>query len=194
MIVSLAEAKERIARAYRYRWPVGPVLLACLAAGLAGLLLPTLPSGQIGDDEIGSLLAAAPAAPEPDDGLEGFLAMRRWGGSADGGADDAEANGDAAAELDPTAAALLEIGFVGVTFVEDEYAVLIDLSVAAAPSPPDDASSDTRAGIVRLLAGDTLPDGRTLAAIEPDALTLATPDGGKQELRLFGDWDDASGS
>ena len=194
MIVSLAEAKERIARAYRYRWPVGPVLLACLAAGLAGLLLPTLPSGQIVDDEIGSLLADAPAVPEPDDGLEGFLAMRRWGGSADGGADDAEANGDAAAELDPTAAALLEIGFVGVTFVEDEYAVLIDLSVAAAPSPPDDTSSDTRAGIVRLLAGDTLPDGRTLAAIEPDGLTLATPDGREQELRLFGDWDDASGS
>ena len=90
----------------------------------------------------------------------------------------------------PTTAALLKIGFVGVTFVEDEYAVLIDLS-AAAPNPSDDASSDANTGIVRLLPGDTLSDGRTLAAITPAALTLAAPDGERQVLRLFGDWTNA---
>ena len=45
--------------------------------------------------------------------------------------------------------------------------------------------------MVRLLAGDTLPDGRRLVAVSSDSLILANLDGEQQEYLLFGDWDES---
>ena len=84
--------------------------------------------------------------------------------------------------------ALQGIGFIGVTFMEDEYAVLLNLS-AAVQQRRSNTESDMDTGMVRLLAGDTLPDGRQLVAITADSVTLAVAHGEQERFLLFSDWD-----
>ena len=74
--------------------------------------------------------------------------------------------------------------------MEDEYAVLLNLSAVTRPGPQD-GQMELKAGLVRLLADDTLPDGRRLVAIAADSLTLANLDGRQEKHLLFGDWDES---
>ena len=54
-----------------------------------------------------------------------------------------------------------------------------------------DTQPELEAGMVRLLAGDTLPDGRQLVAVSPGSLTLANHDGEQERHLLFGEWDES---
>lgn len=176
--------QDRLHRAYRYRWPVVPLLLVCLAVAAAGLAIPV--GTSIGNDRAtrSILPATSPEAPSAED-LTGLLAIERWGAPvAEEEAEVVEEPEDPAA-LNP---ALQGIGFIGVTFTEDEYAVWLNLS-AVTDQGRQDAQPELEAGTVRLLAGDYLPDGRRLVAVTLDSITLANVDGQREHHLLFGDSD-----
>ena len=71
--------------------------------------------------------------------------------------------------------------------MEDEYAVLLNLS-AAATLAWQDAQPVVESGLVRLLAGEDLLDGRNMVAATADS-TLARTEGEREHHRLFGDSD-----
>lgn len=143
---------------------------AVLAAGLAAFALPVSTQDGPGPQNRAALAATSPAlAPEED--LSAFIGSRRWGLSL------AEADAARRAEADAQAAAatrertaLERIGFVGLTGSAQgrganagwkERKVLLVL--------PD-------GGLGRFAVGEALPDGRVLAAIADNALTLAVQD------------------
>ena len=181
--------KDQVRQAFRYRWPAVPIVLATLVVAIGGLAIPVDTSAGAIDRASrgtppGQTLDAAPA-----EDLSGFLAIDRWGAPV-----VQEEVEPVEEPVDPVGLnpALQGIGFIGVTFQEDEYVVLLNLS-AATRRGSQDADSELRAGLVRLIAGDTLPDGRRLVAVSSDSLTLVNHDGEQEELLLFPDWD-ASGN
>ena len=176
--------QDRIRQAFRYRWPVVPILLVALAVAVAGLAIPVGSSNGGIDRMTRSTLPDQDRNPAPAENLRGFLNIDRWGAPA------AQEEPEPVEEpADPVGLnpALQGIGFIGVTFKEDEYAVLLNLS-AVTRKDPEDTRTELEAGMVRLLAGETLPDGRRLVAIADDSLTLANLDGEQEEHLLFGDW------
>ena len=176
---SAAELQHEAKRWLRYRWPAVPILLGCLAIALAGLLPPVSTPSDGTDRATRSMIAANAPGTAPAEDLSGFLAISRWGAPVEQEvAEPVEVEPEDPVGLNP---ALQAIGFVGVTFMEDEYAVLLNL--ADAPS-----ETEWESGMVRLLAGDTLPDGRTLVAVSADSLTLANTEGDQEHFLLFGDW------
>ena len=183
---SFPELHNQTKRLLRHRWPLVPVSLACIALALAALLIPLSQPADGTDRATRSMLAANAPGAAPAEDLTGFLAIDRWGAPVEQEAEPEDADSDPAG-LNP---ALQGIGFVGVTFMEDEYAVLLNLS-AAPRQRRSNTESDMDTGMVRLLAGDRLPDGRTLVAVTPDSLTLANRDGEQEHLLLFGDWDES---
>lgn len=142
---------------------------AVLAAGLAALALPVGMQEGPAPENRDPLAATSPAlAPEED--LSAFIDSRRWGLSlAEADARRAEADAQAA-EATRQRTALERIGFVGLTGSAQgrganagwkERKVLLVL--------PD-------GGLGRFAVGEALPDGRVLAAIADNALTLAAQD------------------
>ena len=101
----------------------------------------------------------------PED-LGAFLAIRRWGAPPEKEPEPAPPE-EAVPALNPV---LAEMGFVGLIAVQDELAVLLAL-------PEGD--------IVRMLPGDTLPDGRTLVSVSDNSLTLAGEGSSEEVLTLF---------
>ena len=179
---------DRLQRALRYRWPAVPLFLGVAVAAVAGLLIPVSPAGTDTDHATRSILAAnAPDAPPAED-LTGFLAIDRWGAPAVEEDPEPVEEPQEPAELNP---ALQGIGFVGVTFMEDEYAVLLNLA-AASRNRWQVADPDLQTGMVRLVGGDTLPDGRELVSIAADSVTLVLPNAEHERLLLFGDWDETA--
>ena len=184
---ALTALQDRLRPAFRYRWPAVPVVSATLVVAIAGLAIPVDTTAGTSDRASRSTLPGQTSDSAPTEDLTGFLAIDRWGAPAtDEEAEPVEEPEDPAG-LNP---ALQGIGFIGVTFMEDEYAVLLNLS-AVTRQGPQDTQTELEAGLVRLLAGDTLPDGRRLVAVSPDSLTLGNLDGGQEELLLFGNWDEA---
>ena len=124
-------------------------------------------------------LASPPPALAPAEDLSAFMESRRWGVSLAAAEAArraaAEAEAEAASAAAPPPSALDRIGFVGLTGVAAgaggwaERAVLLAL-----PS----------GRIGRFRAGDALPDGRLLAAVEDNSLTLAV-DGETEVIALF---------
>ena len=183
---SLAELHNQTKRLLPYRWPLLPSLLACFALALAALLIPLSQPTDGTDRATRSMLAATAPGAAPAEDLTGFLAIDRWGAPVEKEAEPEDADSDPDG-LNP---ALQGIGFVGVTFMEDEYAVLLNLS-AAPRQRRSNTESDMDTGMVRLLAGDRLPDGRTLVAVTPDSLTLGNAEGDQERFLLFGQWDES---
>ena len=183
---SLAELHNQTKRLLPYRWPLLPLLLACFALALAALLIPLSEPTDGTDRATRSMLAANTPGAAPAEDLTGFLAINRWGAPVE--KEEAEPE-DADSDPDGLNPALQGIGFIGVTFMEDEYAVLLNLS-AAPQQRRQNTESDMETGMVRLLAGDTLPDGRTLVAVTPDSLTLGNAEGDQERFLLFGQWDE----
>ena len=154
---------DHLRQALRYRWPAVPILLATLVVAIGGLVIPVDTSARAVDRASRSTL--------PDQTVE----------------DEPVEEPVDPAGLNP---ALQGIGFIGVTFMEDEYAVLLNLS-AVTQSDAQDGQPELEAGLVRLPAGATLPDGRRLVEVSADSLTLANHDGVQEEHLLFGDWDES---
>lgn len=178
--------QDRLRPALRYRWPAVPILLATLVAAIAGLAIPVDTSAGP-SDRASRPLPDRTSDSAPAEDLTGFLAIDRWGAPAV--QEEAEPVEEPADPAGPNPA-LQGIGFIGVTFMEDEYAVLLNLS-AVTRQEPQGSQTELEAGLVRLLAGDFLPDGRRLVAVSPDSLTLGNHDGGQEEHQLFGDWDES---
>lgn len=160
-----ATAVRRLRRALRYRWPLMPVLGCCVGAALTAMLVPVAaPSGEAG--QRGGLPEPVPAVAASED-LGAFRASRRWGMSLL----DVQANAEdrtAATESNPTAVQAA-IRFVGQTADAEDRTVLLVF--------PD-------GGTLRLVEGDTLPDGRALAAVGQKTVTLRG-DEGEETLPLF---------
>lgn len=184
---ALIALQDRLRPAFRYRWPAVPVLLAMLVVAIAGLAIPVDPSAGTSERASPSTRHGQTSDSAPTEDLTGFLAIDRWGAPAT--QEEAEPVEE---PVDPVGLnpALQGIGFIGVTFMEEEYVVLLNLS-AVTREGPEGTQQELEAGLVRLRAGDALPDGRRLVAISADSLTLANLDGEQEEHRLFGDWDES---
>ena len=99
--------------------------------------------------------------------LSAFLEVRRWGPPPEAPGETEPAPEEAGPVLNPI---LAEMGFVGLIAVQDERAVLLALPEGE---------------IVRMLPGDTLPDGRILVSVADNSLTLAAEGGPEEVLTLF---------
>ena len=174
---------DRLREALRYRCPTVPVVLATLVVAIGGLVIPVDTSARAVDRASRSTLPDPAVGPAPVEDLSGFLAIDRWGAAATEEEDEPVEEPVDPAGLNP---ALQGIGFIGVTFMEDEYAVLLNLSAVDVPD-----AQPLEAGLVRLFPNDFLPDGRRLVAVSADSLTLANHDGVQEEHLLFGDWDES---
>lgn len=147
------------------RWPLAPAVALCLAAALAGIALPVAappPAAMAADAD---LLGAMPPAEAPGEDLSAFLASRRWGISL-AEAQSASAPSSPAGSINPALAAL---GFVGVTYHGGAFVALVVAEGA----------------VVRRRAGDTLPDGQTLAAVDGNTVAIRAPGGDERVLVLF---------
>ena len=186
---ALTALQERLRPALRYRWPAVPILLATLVVAIAGLAIPVGTSAGTSGPASRGTLPGQTSHSAPAEDLTGLLAIDRWGAPAT----PEEEVEPVEQPVDPVGLnpALQGIGFIGVTFMEDEYVVLLNLS-AVTRQDPQGTQTELEAGLVRLLAGDTLPDGRRLVAVSPDSLTLGNLDGGQEEHQLFGHWDESS--
>ena len=143
----------------------GGALLAGGAIVAAAFAMPVrLPEGGAGADPADRLPDAV-TAPAPEN-LVAFLEIRRWGVPAEEPG-EAEPVEEAVPALNPV---LAEMGFVGLIAAGDERAVLLAL-------PEGD--------IVRMLPGDTLPDGRILVSVADNRLTLEAEGGTAEVLTLF---------
>ena len=139
-------------------------LLAGAAVAAAALAMP------VAAPETGAHAAAPAAMPEaavaaaPED-LSALLDIRRWGElPPESKPEPVEAPGPA---LNPV---LAEMGFVGLIAAGDERAVLLALPEGE---------------IVRMLPGDTLPDGRILVSVADNSLSLEAAGGATEVLTLF---------
>lgn len=180
--------KDQLRQAFRYRWPAVPIVLATLVVAIGGLAIPVDTSARAIDRASRSTLPGQASDSATAEDLTGFLAIDRWGAPViEEEVEQVEEPVDPAG-LNP---ALQGIGFMGVSFTEDEYAVLLNLSAVTRPGPQD-GQPELQAGRVRLTAGDTLPDGRRLVAISSDSLTLVNLDGEQEEHLLFPDWDESA--
>lgn len=145
--------------------PRGTALALCaavLATALAAFSIPPgVSGGDAGTDGPGGLADHLPAA-LPED-LAGFVASDRWGISLEDVMDEIAGDNLARRGLNPL---LRRMGFLGLIEAGDAIAVLL-------ADPELDGG-----GIIQLAPGDTLPDGRILAAVTDNSITLASlPEG-----------------
>ena len=150
-------------KAFDWRLVLG-ALLGGGAVAAAALALPVPPPATGAHADAGAAIPEGATEAAPED-LTAFLAIRRWGAPPPAPKPEAvEAPGPT---LNPI---LAEMGYVGLIAVQDELAVLLAL-------PEGD--------VVRMLPGDTLPDGRILVSATDDDLTLRGDDGRSEVLTLF---------
>lgn len=142
-----------------------PVLLAAIAFALIGLALPPLSSDAGAGAPLDGGRATGPLAPPED--LAPFRTMSRWG-------TDIQSLEDAPADERPVPTGLnpelVKLGFIAVSLSAAEQAVLL--------THPDGHA-------IRLVGGDSLPDGRTLVSVTANALTLEDATGQRETLVLF---------
>ena len=140
----------------------GGALLAAGAVIAVALAMPVPLSEGVAVTDPAERLPEAPFEVTPED-LGAFLEIRRWGAPP---AEPAPVE-EAEPALNPV---LAEMGFVGLIAAQDERAVLLALPEGE---------------IVRMLPGDTLPDGRILVSVADNSLTLAGEGGPAEVLTLF---------
>ena len=149
-------------RVFDWRLVLG-ALLAGGAAVAAALAMPVPPPATGAQAEAGAAMLEGVAEAAPED-LTAFLDIRRWGAPAP---KPEPATKEPGPTLNPI---LAEMGYVGLIAVQDELAVLLALPEGE---------------VVRMLPGDTLPDGRILVSATDDDLTLRGDDGRSEVLTLF---------
>ena len=138
-----------------------------LLAGVLAWLVPiSNPTGT--DAGADQSLGDATQNPSSED-LTAFLDVKRWGVSL------REVNdrlaGEEAGRRSGLNPALKALGYVGLVVEADANTVLL---------------TTTDGTVARLEPGDTLPDGRVLAEVEGNSITLRAADGGAVEvLELF---------
>ena len=143
------------------------VFLAACAIVAAALAMPVqLPEAVAVMGATDRLPVAAAEAPPED--LVAFLEIRRWGPPPEEPKEpEPELVAETAPALNPV---LAEMGFVGLIATQDELSVLLALPEGE---------------IVRMLPGDTLPDGRILVSVADNSLTLQGEGMPPEVLTLF---------
>ena len=162
-------ARTRIARmnGKGLDWKVwGGALLAGGAVVAAALAMPVrLPDAGAASDPVAEIPAGAlEAAPED---LSAFLEIRRWGAPPEEAKEPEPPPEEAGLALNPV---LAKMGFVGLIAAQDALSVLLTLPEGE---------------IVRMLPGDTLPDGRILVSVSDNSLTLQGEGQPPEVLTLF---------
>ncbi len=149
----------------RYRRPLIVVLSAWSLTILAGLLIPVdLPDGGERGDRQNALLGATTEQLAAED-LTAFLDSRRWGVSL---REISELRaGREQSAINPI---LAKMGFVGLITTVERTAMILMLPEGE---------------ITRLELGATLPDGRILAAVTENSLTLRDENQQEEKLLLF---------
>ena len=138
------------------------ICAAILATVLAAFVIPPGVSGRDATTEGPGGFASDFSAAVPED-LSGFVASGRWGVSLEDVLETVAADERARRGLNPV---LRRMGFLGLIEAPDAIAVLL-------ADPELDGG-----GIIQLAPGDTLPDGRILAAVTDNSITLASlPEG-----------------
>jgi len=151
-------------RAIGWRLWGGAILAGCAVVAAALAMPVRVPEAGPGADPAGAMPEGAVAA-APED-LSAFLEIRRWG-EPPAPKPEPELSEPAGTALNPE---LARMGFVGLIATQDTRAVLLAL-------PEGD--------IVRMLPGDTLPDGRILVSVTDNDLTLEGENGAAEVLTLF---------
>lgn len=149
---------------------LGVALLVWFATALAALETPVrLSEGSTGTDP-SDVLPEEVGEVAPED-LGAFLASRRWGVSLDELREAAAPPPPPPTPEEPAINPVLaEMGYIGLIVAGDESAVLLK-------SP--------EGGVVRMAPGDVLPDGRTLASITGNSITLKGEGVPEEVLTLF---------
>lgn len=145
-----------------------PALLAAglwSLAALLALLLPVAAPPRIFD--LTEAPVTAPDAGPAQEDLGDFMQSERWGISLQEAQLQAQAAAEQLAGLNPE---LREMGFVGVLAVPERTSILLTL---------EDGT------VQRLDIGDQLPDGRSLAAVSDNRLTLTDANQQQHHLLLF---------
>lgn len=146
-------------------WFAAAVLLVAIAAWLVPVSDPADTDGGA-DQSLGDALHYPPS-----EDLTAFLDVKRWGVSLREVNDriaEEEARLGRRSGLNP---ALKALGYVGLVVEAEANTVLL---------------TTTEGTVARLEPGDTLPDGRVLAQVEGNSITLRAADGDEIEvLELF---------
>ena len=138
---------------------VGAAILATIVA--AFVIPPGVSGGDAATDGPGGFTGNLPAA-VPED-LSGFVSSDRWGVSLEDVLQEVAAENLARRGLNPV---LRQMGFLGLMEAGDATAVLL-------ADPELDGGN-----IIQLAPGDTLPDGRVLAEVTDNSITLtSSPEG-----------------
>ena len=143
--------------------PWGGVLLACCVTAFVALAMPVhLPERDARRDPSNVLPEDRVDVGSED--LDAFMASRRWGVSLNERAAPARQDEPA---INP---ALVKMGYVGLIAGKDQSVVLLALPEGE---------------IVRMVLGDTLPDGRILVSVTDNSLTLQGDGPSEDVLTLF---------
>lgn len=147
-------------------WFVAAVLLVAVLAWLVPVSNPA-----DSDADAARSLGDAPAGPAPED-LSAFIDVERWGVSLrEINERIAEEEGRGFGRRSGLNPALKALGYVGLVVEADANTVLL---------------TTTEGTVARLEPGDALPDGRILADVQGNSITLQSADGGEMEvLELF---------
>ena len=150
------------------RW--GGASLACCMTALAAFAIPVHTPEQGAKTASGELLPEDLIEVERED-LGAFLEIRRWSSAAkpppDFSAPPAEPQRQPEHAVNPI---LVKMGYVGLISAPGRHAVLLAL--------PD-------GNVVRMVPGDTLPDGRILVSVTDNSLTLKAEGQPEEVLTLF---------
>ncbi len=143
--------------------PWGGVPLACCVTAFVALAMPVrMPEGDARRDP--STILPEDRVDVAPENLDAFMASRRWGVSLNEHAAPARQDEPA---INP---ALVKMGYVGLIAAQDQSAVLLALPEGE---------------IVRMMPGDTLPDGRILVSVTDNSLTLKGDGLSEDVLTLF---------
>ena len=155
---------------HTYRRHVTWFVAAALALAVLAWLVPISNPADAADNAEGPL-REAPENPPPED-LTAFMDVKRWGLSLrEVNARIAEEEAQRLGRRSGLNPALKELGYVGLVVQADANTVLLTTSEGT---------------VARLEPGDALSDGRILAAVEGNSITLRAANGAEVEvLELF---------
>ena len=144
--------------------------LACCVTALAAFAMPVRVPEHGARAPSGGPVPEALIEVERED-LGAFLEIRRWSVPSDTTPALPDRPVTPKSQPQPSVNPILvRMGYVGLISARGEHAVLLAL--------PDGR-------VVRMVPGDTLPDGRILVSVTDNSLTLEAEDGDEEVLRLF---------
>lgn len=165
ILTTSGSASALMGRAMRYRRPLVPALLCSLAVVALALSLPVSAPVR-GTEADAGLSLGSDASPTAAEDLSAFAASRRWGGASLRQIRELIAQEkEAPTEQVPEPPSVDAVGFVGIATSAHDQVALLALA---------------NGEVLRVSQGKELEDGRTLASLTDNRITLER-DGGEGE-------------